>query len=73
MKEKTGTETDISQIKTQIYEYQIEHRDLDKVIDYLEESSTPDELLIRRLKKRKLMLKDHVMHLEHSLQPDEPA
>lgn len=73
MKQQTGTEIDIPEIKAQLNEYQIEHRDLDKVIDYLEAASIPDELLIRRLKKRKLMLKDRIMHLEHCLTPDVPA
>lgn len=73
MEQQTGTETDIPQIKARLYECQVEHRDLDKVIDYLEAAATPDELLIRRLKKRKLMLKDRIMHLEHSITPDMPA
>lgn len=61
------------EIKAQLYECQVEHRDMDKVIDYLEAMSTPDELLIRRLKKRKLALKDRILHLEHLLTPDLPA
>ncbi len=73
MEQQAGTETDIPQIKARLYECQVEHRDLDKVIDYLEAAATPDELLIRRLKKRKLMLKDRILHLEHTITPDMPA
>lgn len=68
MEQEAGTE-----IKAELNECQIEHRDLDKVIDYLEAATVPDELLIRRLKKRKLSLKDRIMHLENSLTPDIPA
>ena len=73
MNQQVDTETDLSEIKAQLYEHQVEHRDMDKVIDYLEAMATPDELLIRRLKKRKLALKDRISHLEQSLIPDQPA
>lgn len=73
MTKQTSTETDLSEIKAQLYEFQVEHRDLDKVIDYLEAATTPDELLIRRMKKRKLAIKDRILHLEQTLVPDVPA
>ena len=73
MDQQIDSDNDIPEMKARLYEYEVEHRDLDKVIDYLEAATTPDELLIRRLKKRKLMLKDRIMHLEHSLTPDIPA
>ncbi|EXI88995.1 MAG: hypothetical protein AW11_01853 [Candidatus Accumulibacter regalis] len=54
-------------------ELHIEHRDLDLVIDHLLLSPPPDELLVRRLKKRKLLLKDRISQLESALEPDVQA
>ena len=50
-----------------------EHRDLDQVIAHLTENPPPDDLLVRRLKKRKLALKDKIILLEEMLVPDIPA
>jgi len=57
-------------IKHQIAELISEHRDLDEVIDNLHNSGTVDQLLISRLKKRKLKLKDQITLLESKLIPD---
>jgi hypothetical protein len=46
-----------------------EHRDLDDVIDRLQQHAL-DQLLLRRLKKRKLQLKDLIQRLESALIPD---
>ncbi len=54
-------------------ELHVEHRDLDLVIDHLLLSPPPDELLVRRLKKRKLLLKDRINQLESALEPDVQA
>jgi len=51
----------------------IEHRDLDQVIEQLSMDFRTDELQLRRLKKRKLMLKDEVSWLESRLIPDNIA
>jgi hypothetical protein len=48
----------------------IEHRDLDDVISRLQLDYSVDELQIKRLKKRKLMLKDQITRLESELIPD---
>ena len=48
----------------------IEHRDLDDVIDRLASDPLVDQLELRRLKKRKLMIKDQIARLESSLIPD---
>ncbi len=48
----------------------IEHRDLDEVIMRLSLDSNTDELQMKRLKKRKLMLKDQITRLESQLIPD---
>jgi hypothetical protein len=64
---------DIQAIKARIHELQLEHRDLDQVIARLSEMPYPDQLQLRRLKKRKLLLKDMITKLEMSLVPDIPA
>jgi hypothetical protein len=48
----------------------IEHRDLDEVIMRLALDARIDELQLKRLKKRKLMLKDQITRLESELIPD---
>ena len=48
----------------------VEHRDLDDVISRLMEGPYVDQLQVRRLKKRKLMLKDLIARLESDLIPD---
>ena len=48
----------------------IEHRDLDDVIARLSLDFDVDELQLKRLKKRKLMLKDQIAKLESQLIPD---
>ena len=51
-------------------ELRIEHRDLDIVIEKLASSATIDMLHMQRLKKRKLVLRDHIMTIENMLVPD---
>ena len=47
-----------------------EHSDLNAAIDTLTESKVADRMLIQRLKKRKLSLKDRIVQLENILLPD---
>jgi hypothetical protein len=47
-----------------------DHRDLDEAIRALETSVLPDQLMLRRLKKQKLALKDQIVKLEDQLIPD---
>lgn len=53
-----------------IAELKEEHRDLDEAISRLSEDSGVDQLQIRRMKKRKLKLKDWIAYLESKLIPD---
>ncbi|MEX0733167.1 MAG: DUF465 domain-containing protein [Steroidobacteraceae bacterium] len=69
--------TDEEKVNTQLFErmqrlreLRIEHRDLDDVICRLSLDIYVDELQLRRLKKRKLLLKDQIMRLESELIPD---
>ncbi|MFU8831552.1 MAG: YdcH family protein [Wenzhouxiangella sp.] len=47
-----------------------EHRDLDDAIERLARDPTSDQLLLRRMKKRKLQLRDQMTCLESKLIPD---
>jgi len=64
------TEMEISEVRAQLHELQLEHRDLDQVINHLIDNPPPEDLLVRRLKKRKLALKDRINQLEEMLVPD---
>jgi len=64
-------ETD--EIKRRLIELQIEHRDLDEAIERMGQQAGADELKLRRLKKRKLQIKDLIVQLEMLLVPDIPA
>jgi hypothetical protein len=50
-----------------------EHRDLDQAIADLHTAQAGDELLLRRLKKRKLLLRDRIDQIERMLEPDDLA
>jgi len=57
----------------QLIELRIEHADLDAWIDRLAEQSPVDQLMLQRLKKRRLALRDAIARLEAALDPKEPA
>jgi hypothetical protein len=57
-------------IRLRIAELKQEHRDLDDVIARLVVEPVQNELQLRRLKKRKLQLKDRILRLEYQLTPD---
>lgn len=54
-------------------ELRVSHRDLDYLIDKLSHDPMVDQLRIRRLKKRRLALKDTITRLESALIPDMDA
>jgi hypothetical protein len=56
-----------------LIELRIEHADLDNMIDRLGEQQPQDEMALRRLKKRRLMLRDLMTQLERQIDPPEPA
>jgi hypothetical protein len=64
---------EIARIAQRLVELKQEHRDLDVAISTLQSSLQSDELAFKRLKKRKLQLKDSIAQLELALIPDEPA
>jgi len=68
MNDKIDTESfkDFARLR----ELRISHRDLDDLIDRLSHDPLVDQLRIRRLKKRRLILKDMIAQMESSLIPD---
>jgi hypothetical protein len=56
-----------------LIELRMEHADLDASIDQLGLNAPMDELMLRRLKKRRLALRDQINQLERALDPKEPA
>jgi hypothetical protein len=56
-----------------LIELRMEHADLDAMIDRAAEETPVDELMMRRLKKRRLALRDQIARLELVLDPKEPA
>jgi hypothetical protein len=57
----------------QLIELRIEHADLDAWIDHLAGQPPVDQLMLQRLKKRRLVLRDAMAQLEAALEPKEPA
>lgn len=58
------------QLRARLELLRMEHRDLDEAIAALAESAAQDQLRMARLKKRKLLLRDHIRSLEGQLIPD---
>jgi hypothetical protein len=56
-----------------LIELRIEHADLDSLIDRASEQLPLDDLMLRRLKKRRLRLRDQISQLENLVDPPEPA
>ena len=56
-----------------LIELRIEHGDLDSLIDQTSLTVPDDELSMRRLKKRRLLLRDQIARIEAELDPPEPA
>ena len=59
-----------SRIAQRVLELKLEHRDLDAAIARLQADADADDLAVKRLKKRKLQLKDAIARLESALIPD---
>lgn len=64
------TEEEKAQIRQRLQALEIEHHDLDDVIGRLSGDPSLDQLQLRRLKKRKLALKDQIQRLRTRLIPD---
>ena len=64
---------ELSRLARRIVDLRQEHRDLDHAIARLQADIATDELALKRMKKRKLQLKDQIAWIENALIPDEPA
>jgi hypothetical protein len=64
------SEEETVQLKARLAALKSEHRDLDEVIARVSEGGVYDQLMMQRLKKRKLALKDQIARLESQLVPD---
>jgi len=64
------TEEEKAQIRERLHALEIEHHDLDDVINRLSADPRQDQLQLQRLKKRKLVLKDQIQKLRARLIPD---
>jgi len=66
-------DSNLHSFSRQLIESRIEHADLDATIDRLAEAVPPNELMLRRLKKRRLALRDRIERLARLVEPQEPA
>ncbi|ARE83222.1 conserved hypothetical protein [Roseovarius sp. EC-HK134] len=57
-------------LRVELEEFRREHRDLDEAIRALQDKGTADQLMIQRLKKKKLWLRDMIARIEDRLYPD---
>lgn len=69
----SGHESDLDALRGQLEALREEHRDLDAAIRQLDEVPVDDALRVRRLKKRKLALKDRIAALERIVEPGDIA
>ncbi|TXI21749.1 MAG: DUF465 domain-containing protein [Roseateles sp.] len=64
---------ELHSLSRRLIELRMEHADLDALIDAQARQNPLDELALRRLKKRRLGLRDLIARLESACEPDEPA
>jgi hypothetical protein len=68
--EESNGNTDLFKNIERLRQLRIEHRDLDDIISRLTMDFKVDEVQMKRLKRRKLLLKDQIARLESQLIPD---
>ena len=66
-------DNNLHSLPRRLIELHIEHGDLDDLIDRATIDRPDDELVLRRLKKRRLVLRDKIARIEAELDPPEPA
>ena len=66
----TNIDTEVFRNLERLKDLRVAHRDLDDVIVRLVSDKEVDQLQLRRLKKRKLLMKDSIARLESELIPD---
>lgn len=73
MSEIPQIDDNLHSLQRRLIELRIEHADMDDMIDRLSLSLPLDDLAVRRLKKRRLALRDQISRLELELDPPSPA
>ena len=71
--ERELMDDNLHSLARRLIELRIEHGDLDSLIDEAASVVPKDELVLRRFKKRRLLLRDQIAHLEAELDPPQPA
>ncbi len=71
--ERELMDDNLHSLPRRLIELRMEHADLDSLIDLSAHQSPGDELAVRRLKKRRLALRDVIAQLEAELDPPQPA
>jgi len=66
-------DNNLHSLPRRLIELRIEHADLDSLIDRAAAAVPGDELAVRRLKKRRLLLRDQMARIEAELDPPQPA
>jgi hypothetical protein len=61
---------EMAELKARVNHLRQEHADLDASIEALGQAAIPDQLMIARLKRKKLALKDEIVKLEDRILPD---
>ena len=72
-RKRLGLDLNLHSPERRLIELRMEHADLDAMLDHMTVQPVIDELLLRRLKKRRLALRDQIVRLEIELDPKEPA
>jgi hypothetical protein len=73
LRQRASMDLNLHSLPRRLIELRIEHADLDNLIDQAMSTLGDDELSVRRLKKRRLLLRDQIARLEAELDPPEPA
>ena len=73
MDHEPAADIDLRSPQRELIELRMAHADLDSLIDRADGQNPGDELTLRRLKKRRLLLRDQIARLEAELDPPEPA
>lgn len=73
MAQNPQIDDNLHSVQRRLIELRIEHADLDDMIDRLVLTLPLDDLALRRLKKRRLALRDQISRLELELDPPTPA
>jgi hypothetical protein len=73
MSESPQIDDNLHSVQRQLIELRMEHADMDDMIDRMATSLPLDDLALRRLKKRRLLLRDQIARLELELDPPMPA